>query len=363
MVDYMKKFLSLILALALSFTLVACSQSSGDPSSEGPVVSSTDASSSSGGDGAFDPSEITLTWASILTNHPVLRCCELGFVEACQELGYNYQIVGSEGTDFNEMNAAAEAAAAAGSSGILSWVGDEVAANGVTILKNDYDCVVGAPHMYWEEGSVPGLAFSLACDSTTYGTEVANFMAERLEGKTGSIAITQAAYVTNEDAAAAAFTARISALQAEGKLAGVTVLEPVLEGGDDITESTNVNASIIQAHPDLIGAFSTTGSGPVTWSNAARKCGKEAGDLVIVSMDYTADNLAELESGYCTAIVAQPLYEEGYIGVQYIDSILRGEPVDYWTELDAPLVYNGGEGVHDPATYVDILSRVDNMFD
>lgn len=355
----MKKFLSFLLVLALVFTLTACgSKEDTAPEDTTPADSETVEPTDD-----FDPSEITLTWASILTNHPVLRCCELGFVEACKELGYNYQIVGSEGTDFNEMNAAAEAAAAAGSPGVLSWVGDEVAANGVSILKNDYGCVVGAPHMYWEEGSVPGLDFSLACDSATYGKEVADFMAERLEGKTGSIAITQAAYVTNEDAAAAAFTARVEELQAEGKLQGITVLEPALEGGDDITESTNVNASIIQANPDLVGAFSTTGAGPVTWSNAARKCGLAAGDLVIVSMDYTADNLAELEAGYCTAIVAQPLYDEAYQGVYYIDAILRGESVDYWTLLDAPLVYNGGEGVHDPATYVGILDRVNVMFE
>ena len=351
----MKRVFSLMLAAMLVFSLAACGDNSSNSSNSGNSVSS-------GTTDDFDPSKITLTWAGILNNHPVLRCCELGFVEACKELGYNYQIVGSDGTDFNEMNAAAEAAAAAGSPGILAWVGDEVAANGVSILKNDYNCVVGAPHMYWEEGSVPGLAFSLACDSATYGREVADFMAERLEGKTGSIAITQAAYVTTEDTAAASFKARIEELQADVKLAGVKILDPVLEGGDDITESTNVNASIIQANSDLIGAFSTTGAGPVTWSNAARKCGLNPGDLVIVSMDYTADNLAEIKSGYCTAIVAQPLYDEAYKGVYYLDTILRGGSVEYWTLLDAPLVYDGGEGVHDPATYEGILDRVNDMF-
>lgn len=316
-------------------------------------------------DDDFDPSEITLTWASPIINHPVLRACELGFVEACEELGYQYQIVGPETVDYNEMCAAAEAAAAAGSPGILLWIGDEVAVNGANILKNDYDAAVGGPHMYWEEGTVPGLDFCKACDPATYGAQVADFIAERIEGKTGSIAITQATFTTNEDAAAAAFTARIEELKGEGKVdEGVTVLDPMLEGADDITESTNVNVSIIQANPDLIAAFSTTGAGPVTWSNAARKCDKEPGDLVIVAMDYTADNLAEIESGYCTAIVAQPLYEECYQCTYALDKVLRGEgdEVEYWELIDAPLVYTGGEAEHDPATYTGILDRVAETF-
>ncbi len=345
----MKKFACILLALVMVLSLAACGN--------------TTTNDNTPADGEeFDPSAITLTWCSPIINHPVLRCCELGFIDACKELGYKYQIVGSENVDYNEANAAAEAAAAAGSPAMLLWVGDEVAVNGCSTLYNDYGTIVGGPHIYWEEGSVPGLNFCMACDPATYGKDVADFMAERLEGKTGSIAITQATFTANEDAAAAAFKAEIEALQAEGKLAGVTVLDPMLEGAEDITESTNVNASIIQANPDLIGAFSTTGSGPVTWSNAARKCGKAAGDLCIVAMDYTADNLAEIEAGYCTAIVAQPLYDEAYQGVYYLDKVLRGEKVDYWTLLDAPLVYAGGEGVHDPATYATILDRVQSDF-
>lgn len=344
----MKKFACMLLALVMTLSLVACGQSAdsdtGDTSAD------------------FDPSAITLTWCSPIINHPVLRCCELGFIDACKELGYKYQIVGSENVDYNEANASAEAAAAAGSPAILLWIGDEVAVNGCSTLYNDYGTIVGGPHMHWEEGSCPGLNFCMACEPSTYGKDVADFMAERLEGKTGCIAITQATFTANEDAAAAAFKDEIAALQADGKLAGVTILDPMLEGAEDITESTNVNASIIQAHPDIIGAFSTTGSGPVTWSNAARKCGKAAGDICIVAMDYTADNLAEIESGYCTAIVAQPLYDEAYQGVYYLDKVLRGEKVDYWTLLDAPLVYAGGEGVHDPAAYATILDRVGSEF-
>ena len=231
-----KKFFALLLALVMSLSLVACGggdDAAKDTTADTQTEDTTDAAT---GD-EFDPSEITLTWASPIINHPVIRTCELGFIEACEELGYKYQIVGSEVVDYNEANAAAEAAAAAGSPAIILWIGDEVAVNGCTTLKNDYGALVAGPHIYWEEGSCPGLDFCMACDPATYGTEVANFIAERVEGKTGSIAITQASFTANEDAAAAAFKARIEEIQAEGKLQGVTVMDPAIEGADDITDS------------------------------------------------------------------------------------------------------------------------------
>ena len=140
----MKKFACILLALVMVLSLAACGN--------------TTTNDNTPADGEeFDPSAITLTWCSPIINHPVLRCCELGFIDACKELGYKYQIVGSENVDYNEANAAAEAAAAAGSPAMLLWVGDEVAVNGCSTLYNDYGTIVGGPHIYWEEGSVPSV--------------------------------------------------------------------------------------------------------------------------------------------------------------------------------------------------------------
>jgi len=205
-------------------------------------------------------------------------------------------------------------------------------------------------------------AQAAAFDAALEGKAAADFAAERLEGKSGSIALTQASFNENESLASTTFTERVKELQAEGKMQGITVLEPMVEGAEDVTESTNVNASIIQANPDLIAAFSWTGAGPVTWSNAARKCGKQPGDILIVSMDYTAANLEQLESDYVYAIVAQPLYDQGYRAVEGIDKQLRGESIEYWTLLDAPIVFKGGSGAQDPATYAGILDRVASTF-
>lgn len=353
-----KKMLSLVMAMSMVVGLAAC----GSKPAEAPAETSDQESETPAEDTAFSPSDHTLVFASPIVNHPVLRCVQLGFVEACDELGYQYQIVGPEGSDENEVVAAAEAAAAAGASGIVLWAQTEPMAASIATLKNDYGCYTVVPHFQWEEGTVEGLDANLGCVSTDYAVSVADYLAEKLEGKTGSIALTQAGYTVNEDAASKAFADEIAKLQGEGKLEGIKVLEPAIEGSADVTESTDVCASIIQANPDLVAAVSWTGNGPVTWTNAARKAGLEAGELTIVSMDYTADNLEALSSGYVSALVAQPLYEEAYQAVYSLDKLLRGESVDYWTQLDAPLFYEGGTGVHDPAYYQDILDRVTSTF-
>ena len=368
----MKKLTALFLVCIMAATISACSSNKDTPQQDSQEVPGTkpsgdDSNGEAGsdldsGDGAFDPADCTIVIAMPVMNHPVHRCVQLGLVEACKELGYQYQIVGTEGNDNNEVIAAAEAAAAGGAKGIILWAQDETMVPAINTLKNDYGVMTCVPHFRYEEGSAPGLDVNLACDPASYARAAADYMAEKLDGRTGSIALTQSGYTTNETLANESFNARVAELQAEGKLQGVKVLEPVVEGQTDVTESTDINASVIQANPDIIGAISWTGNGPVTWSNAARKCGYEPGEIVIVSMDYTADNLTELEAGYVSALIAQPLYEEAYQAVYNLDKLLRGESVDYWTELDAPLMYKGGEDVHDPAYYQDILKRVSSTF-
>lgn len=370
-----EKLIALLLAVVMVLGLAACATKTETPATDTPATDTPAASTETETktetkeetpaeetDAEFNPADYTLVISMPVVNHPVHRCVQLGFVEACKELGYNYQIVGTETGDDNEVIAAAEAAAASGAAGIIIWGQNETYLPCIATLKNDYNVLTCVPHFAWDQDQAVGLDVNLACDAATYAVSVADYMAEQLEGKTGSIALTQAGYTTNEDAASAAFKAEIEKLQGEGKLAGITVLDPVIEGSADVTESTDVNASIIQANPDLIAAVSWTGNGPVTWSNAARKAGKAAGDLLIVSMDYTADNLVELESGYVSALVAQPLYQEAYQAVYDFDTLLRGGEVPYWTLLDAPLMYKGGEGEHDPAYYQDILDRVSTTF-
>ena len=156
----------------------------------------------------FNPADYPVAICMGNMNHPVHRIVHLGFLKAAAALGYtNAKVIGTEGSDESETYAAAEAFAAEGGKGLLLWAGDSscyetlanVAAQGVT---------VGIPHFRHqrEDNSYPeGLAFNMACDPVLYGKQVAELMAEKLSGKTGSLALTQNTKNVTENTAAKSF--------------------------------------------------------------------------------------------------------------------------------------------------------------
>jgi len=312
----------------------------------------------------FNPADYPVAICMDNMNHPVHRIVQLGFLKAAQALGYtNAKVIGTEGGDSSEAFAAAESFAAEGGKGLLLWAGDSgcyetlanVAAEGV---------IVGIPHFRHtqEDGSYPeGLAFNMACDPVLYGKQVAELMAEKLSGKEGSVALTQNTKNVTENAATASFIETWGTLGDKYDLSKITLLPVELEGGM-VDSATAINLGIIQAHPDIIGAFGTTGNSPITWADAAEKAGKAPGELVIVGMDATEGNLDYLEAGKVAAIVAQPLYDEAYKTMEYLDKIFRGEEVPMWTDLEAPVVTVDGEGPNGLAFHRGIAAEVAEFF-
>ncbi len=201
----------------------------------------------------------------------------------------------------------------------------------------------------------------MACDPVLYGKQSAELLAKTLEGKTGSIAITQNTRNVTENAANDSFRATWAELAKTMKLEGIALLDTELEGAV-VDSATAVNLAIIQAHPDIIGAFGTTGNSPITWSDAATKAGKADGEIAIIGMDATEGNLNALESGKVLALVAQPLYQEAYKTMEYMDKVFRGEEVPAWTDLTAPIVTKDGEGENGIAFHKDIAAQVATFF-
>lgn len=312
----------------------------------------------------FNPADYAVAICMDSMNHPVHRIVQLGFLKAAEALGYtNAKVIGTEGGDSSEAFAAAEAFAAEGGNGLLLWAGD---AGSYETLANvaSQGTIVGIPHFKHEQedGTYPeGLAFNMACDPVLYGKQVAELMAEKLSGKTGSVALTQNTKNVTENSAIDSFVATWESLKGTYDLANITVLPAELEGAV-VDSATAINLAIIQAHPDLIGAFGTTGNSPITWADAASKAGKADGELVLVGMDATEGNLDYLEAGKVAAIVAQPLYQEAYQTMEYLDKIFRGEEVPMWTDLVAPVVTMDGEGENGIAFHRDIAAEVATFF-
>ena len=312
----------------------------------------------------FNPADYPVAICMDNMNHPVHRIVQLGFLKAAEALGYtNAKVIGTEGGDSSEAFAAARAFADEGGKGLLLWAGDSSCYETLAYVA-DEGVVVGIPHFRHtqEDGSYPeGLAFNMACDPVLYGQQVAELMAEKLDGKEGSVALTQNTKNVTENAASESFVATWETLKDKYDLSKIEVLPVELEGGV-VDSATEINLSIIQAHPDIIGAFGTTGNSPITWADAATKAGYADGELVLVGMDATESNLNYLEAGKVAAIVAQPLYDEAYKTMEYLDKIFRGEEVPMWTDLEAPVVTADGEGPNGLAFHRDIAAQVAEFF-
>jgi ribose transport system substrate-binding protein len=314
--------------------------------------------------GAFDPAKIQVAVGMSLINHPVHRIVQLGFLKAARELGYtNAKVIGTESGDMAEVGTAAEAFIAEGGKGLMLFWGDSSCFEVLAQAKRE-GVFVGIPHfkLLTDSGQPPeGLTFNMACDPVLYGKQSAELMAEKLSGKSGSVAITQNTRNTTENAATESFIAAWNSLKSKYNLNNIRILPVQLEGGV-VDQATAVNLAIIQANRDIIGAFGTTGNSPITWADAATKAGKRDGEMVIIGMDATEGNLNYLEQGKVTAIVAQPLYEESYKTMQYLDTLLRGGTVPYWTDLDAPIVTKDGTGPNGIAYHRAIAAEVATFF-
>ena len=353
----MKKVLAIMLVLALVVCVFAGCKKAEAPATDAPAADEPAADEPAADEPAadepaadaadFNPADYPVAICMDSYNHPVHRQVQLGFLKKAEELGYtDAQVVG---TDLGDSQAAWENGlqwANAGGKGILLWAGDSSCWETIKALKAA-GCVVGIPHfnhMSQNNGELPeGLDFNMACSPTLYGQQVAAMMAAALDGKEGKVAITLNTHNITEDAADESFRAEWEAQAANYDLSKIELLATELEGGD-LVEATNINTSILQANPTIIGAFGTTGNSPQSWSGAVKNCGKEAGSVWIAGMDATAGNLELLKNGEVAVIVAQPLFNEAAKTMEYIDIMLQGGTVDAWTDLEAPIVTLDGEG-------------------
>jgi len=130
----------------------------------------------------------------------------------------------------------------------------------------------------------------------------------------------------------------------------VKVLDPIEEGFDTSAAIAKASA-MLQSQPDLKAALSTTGGGAVTWANAQRSAGRK---IVIIAMDYTRQNLDLVRDGDVHAVIGQPLWEESCGAADLLDRAARGEKIEWWTKLPAPMIRKDGL---DP--YYKLLEKVE----
>ena len=283
------------------------------------------------GDAEFDPSQYPIGICHILRTHPVVQLMVGGFVDAAQKLGYPYYIYMPDDSDASRAYALAEAGVTQhGIKGMLQYIIDDSSAMYIQKWTEAGVAVVSAHTFISEEDKdkYPGLIAWAACSAEEYGKTSAKMIGEKIGGK-GTVAVTEGAFNPTEDAAAAAFIAEMKA-----SFPDVVVLDPQEEGYDTPTAIQKATA-IVQANPDIVGAFSTTGAGASTWAGAIDNTGK---DIVCISMDYSEVNLDLVKEGKIYGLVAQPLYDAFYDAVEILDKHFRGESYEWANVVEAPII-------------------------
>ncbi len=369
----MKKLITLVLAILMVAALVVGCGKTEAPveDTETPAEDTETPADDTEEEAGIDKSEYSICINMGVINHPVHRQVQMGLINKAVELGYNKpEVVGPETGDQAEQFNMAETWAASvtpGKAAMLMWNGDHNSDELVAKLWNDYQIIVGVPHFRIfvdddpEKGLPEGYAFEMACDPVLYGQEVAKLAAAALDGKEGSFALTQNTMNSTENAGTAAFAAEFEAQKANYDLDGIKILDVVLEGGE-MESATTINLGIIQANPDLIGAFGLTGNSPVSWADAATKAGKADGEIWIAGMDATDTNLQYLEAGKVQVIVAQPLVQEAAKTMEYFDILFNGGTVEPWTDLAAGIVTMDATGENSVETWAGYAEQVTEMF-
>jgi len=263
-----------------------------------------------------------------LKGHPVHRLMQLGFTEGCAARGYDCELLLTDSTSPVDMIPLAEQALAEPVDGIVLYAVDNSFFPTIKKFK-DAGIPVVTPHFTSFDQTESGLTAVVGADVVAYAKAAAEAMGAKLEGK-GTVAVTVGSFNETENLVAETFKSTM-----KEKYPNIVVLDPQ-EEGFDAAQAISKAVAIIQGNPDITGAFSTTGNGPTTWSSAADEANKEG--LIIISMDYTRQNLDLVKAGKVYGLVGQPLYEEFYKAAELVGDAIDGKTVQYKNLLPAPII-------------------------
>ncbi len=327
----MKKLL-LVLGLMLMIILSACAQSTPEPA---PVeeVTCPECPEVVEAVNLFKEAQNGKPIRFIHDNddHPVVRIMTAGFLAACEDYGLECVNNGCDGACLDDVVSMMETAVG-NSAGVITPIYQpahyqpamDIIASGIPVIST---------HFPQYEDTVPGLLAFSAPDNVQYALAAGHEMAKVLDCE-GPVGLTQSSLNDGENAVAENFS---KALLED--CPDIEILEMQVEGFDQ-AEAILVASSVIQANPEIKGAFSTTGNGPTTWAKAAEENGLEPGQVKIISMDYSRQNLDLVKSGEVYMLVGQPLFEEHYFGTVLLLTHIMGavSDVPYENFLPAPMI-------------------------
>jgi ribose transport system substrate-binding protein len=301
----------------------------------------------------YNPKDHPIALGIFLKVHPVVQIMIAGFLTEAVKLGYEPYMFAPDEADATKQYGMLEAGMAQHKiQGLCQYLFDEsveqyikkYTAQGIPVVTghtaiNDTN-----------KDTFAGLTAWAACSAIDYGKEAAEAIGKQVNGA-GTVAVTEGSFNPTEDAAAKSFAATMKA-----EFPNIKCLDPIEEGFDTPTAIQRATA-IMQGNPDITGAFSTTGAGPSTWAGAEKNTGKK---ICAIAMDYSRVNLDLVKAGDIYAVVAQPLFQEFAKCADMLDSILRGNKVEFANLMPAPLVT--ADKVGDYYAYLDQVEAAMKLY-
>lgn len=169
------------------------------------------------------------------------------------------------------------------------------------------------------------IAFTIGSDNTAAGGKGADFMAEKLKGKKGSILVIEglAGNITGQKRAKG-FADELAKVAPDLKIVAS------LPGDWDRQKAANITNDTMTANPDLIGIFCANDTMALGAVESVYAAGK-GGEIVVIGVDGNSDAVKSIKAGRLTASVAQLPYLVGKEAVEKAKEVLEGKKVDEYT--------------------------------
>ncbi len=270
--------------------------------------------------------------------HPTIKLMMLGFWDACKAYDVDCKFVVDAGTDEASLLAATEKAISFGASGMVDSSYAQFREEMLRVKAAGIPLVGTHGNVAGIDGAgtdVTGLIAWVAPDPILYGSQVADVVKEQTN--CGSpVIVTQSSFNSTEDAANKGFADEYKKVCPDA-----VILPTEQEGLEPVAAMAKVSA-IILAHPDLKAAFGTTGGSINAWGKAMQQGGLKPGQILMIGMDGTKENIDMVRSGYAYALVNQPVYAEHYRAVEILIAKLKGEAFDYNNPMPSDIVTKDG---------------------
>ncbi|MGV9770282.1 ABC transporter substrate-binding protein [Microbacterium sp. NPDC003461] len=170
-------------------------------------------------------------------------------------------------------------------------------------------------------------------DNSDGGSLAAEEMARLTDGKEGAILVLDSRPglpITNDRAD--------GFIQALGEAAPSLDILETQYFEDDPTKAATIVQSSLEAHPDIVGIFTTAEPGALGTVSGLQ--GAAADDVSVIAYDAGPTLVEALRAGTLDALVAQGSYQMGYEGLKTLVAKIRNgeEPAEFDTVIDNVLV-------------------------